>query len=120
MRARQGRWMPRLSDNGDPRGTVVKDMQIESHEDVNKRWDAVFRDPRAVSGRQEDPLMNECAATGAENAGRNTRIIRIGPDNRCSHVWEQVLNVDVTRNLGAGRSKAHPKSQRGNDQSAHL
>ena len=69
--------MPSLSRDRDPSGTVVKNMEIECHENVNERRDTAFRDPRTVAGRQEDLFLNQSAAACPEDARRRELAVSV-------------------------------------------
>ena len=73
--------MPCLGDDGDPGGTVIEDVQIESHVDVNERRDPVLGWPRDMSSRQKDPVTDQNAAAGGQDPRRDSCIIGFDPNN---------------------------------------
>ena len=110
--------MPCLRNHWNPGGTVIEDVEIESHIDMNERWDPILGWPRDVSSRQEDPVTDQNAAAGSQDPRRDAGAVRFDPNNSGTDAWKQVLDVDVPYSLGAECSGARPQRQ-SNNQSSH-
>jgi hypothetical protein len=59
--------MPCLRNDWDPGRTLIKNMQIESHEHLNEWRNSEFGWPRGMSSGQKNPVINQGTAAGGEN-----------------------------------------------------
>jgi hypothetical protein len=117
--ARQGRWMPCVTSDRDPRGRVVKDVQTESYEPLDERRYTRLSGPGTVAACQEYLLVDQRSRKDCQNAGRDTEVVRLHPDDQGSRTWEQVVHVDAPRIFGTQGNGARHERQCHRKQVAH-
>jgi hypothetical protein len=95
QRARQNRRVPGIANYRNPGGAIVECVQIESHMEVYKWRDAIFRDPCTMTRRQEDPLLDQRAAA------RPSTPSRVGREAQAFAA--EIERVDLVLDERAGR-----------------